>query len=87
MKYYLGIDGGGTRTTAAVSDESGNIIAKAVGKTINFYAVGMEASRKNLAEIIGKLPTFDNARLVQTLLPTGYVGLARPNFFGELPLR
>ena len=55
MKYYLGIDGGGTRTTAAVSDESGNIIAKAVGKTINFYAVGMEASRKNLAEIIGKL--------------------------------
>ena len=26
MKYYLGIDGGGTRTTAAVSDENGNII-------------------------------------------------------------
>lgn len=55
MKYYLGIDGGGTRTTAAVSDENSNIITKAVGKTINFYAVGMENSRKNLAEIIGKL--------------------------------
>ena len=26
MKYYLGIDGGGTRTTAAVSDESGKIL-------------------------------------------------------------
>ncbi len=55
MKYYLGIDGGGTRTTAVVSDEYSNIITKAVGKTINFYAVGMENSRKNLAEIIGKI--------------------------------
>lgn len=55
MKYYLGIDGGGTRTTAAVSDENGNVITKAKGKTINFYAVGMEASRKNLKEIIAAL--------------------------------
>ena len=52
MKYYLGIDGGGTKTTAAVSDENGNVITKATGKTINFYAVGMEASRKNLKEVI-----------------------------------
>lgn len=55
MKYYLGIDGGGTRTTVAVADENSNIITKSVGKTINFYAVGMENSRKNLAEIIEKL--------------------------------
>ncbi len=52
MKYYLGIDGGGTRTTAAVSDENGNIILKEVGKTINFYSVGMETARANLAAII-----------------------------------
>lgn len=55
MKYYLGIDGGGTRTTAAVSDENGNIITKATGKTINFYAVGMDASRKNLKETVDAL--------------------------------
>ncbi len=55
MKYYLGIDGGGTRTTAAVADENLNTIFKAVGKTINFYAVGMENSRKNLDEIIGEI--------------------------------
>lgn len=55
MKYYLGIDGGGTRTTAAVSDENGNIIYKATGKTINFYSVGMDASRKNLAEIMNRV--------------------------------
>ncbi len=55
MKYYLGIDGGGTRTTAAVSDENGKVILKAVGKTINFYAVGMENSRKNLSDIIEEI--------------------------------
>ena len=55
MKYFLGIDGGGTKTTAAVSDESGNIIIKSVGKTINFYSVGMENARNNLAEIIEEI--------------------------------
>ncbi len=55
MKYYLGIDGGGTRTTAAVADENSNVIIKAVGKTINFYAVGMENSRKNLTLIIDEI--------------------------------
>lgn len=52
MKYYLGIDGGGTRTTAAVSDENGNILLKKVGKTINFYSVGMETAKANLSDII-----------------------------------
>ena len=55
MKYYLGIDGGGTKTTAAVADENENIIIKVAGKTINFYAVGMETARKNLAEVIEKV--------------------------------
>lgn len=52
MEYYLGIDGGGTKTTAAVSDEKGNILLKKVGKTINFYSVGMENARENLLSVI-----------------------------------
>ncbi len=52
MKYYLGIDGGGTRTTAAVSDEKGNVIFKAVGKSINFYSVGIEKARENLRNVV-----------------------------------
>lgn len=55
MKYYLGIDGGGTRTTAAVSDENGKILLKTAGGTINFYSVGMQKARHNLAEIINKI--------------------------------
>ena len=52
MKYFLGIDGGGTKTTAAVSDENGNILLKRKGKTINFYSVGMEKARENFLAVI-----------------------------------
>lgn len=55
MKYYLGIDGGGTRTTAAVSDENGKIIIKKQGKTINFYSVGMETARNNLDSLVSEI--------------------------------
>lgn len=55
MKYYLGIDGGGTRTTVAVSDEKGKVLFKAVGKSINFYSVGMEKARENLSEALNEL--------------------------------
>ncbi len=55
MNYYLGIDGGGTRTTASVCDDKGNLICKAVGKTINFYSVGMDTARKNLSEILNDI--------------------------------
>ena len=55
MKYYLGIDGGGTRTTAAVSDENGKVLFKSVGKSINFYSVGMERARENLKDVISDI--------------------------------
>lgn len=70
MKYFLGIDGGGTKTTAAVSDENGNIILKSVGKTINFYSVGMEKARNNLAEIIKEI----NFSLGNTDFESAFVG-------------
>ena len=53
--YYLGIDGGGTKTVAAVSDENGNIVLKKTGRTINFYSVGMDTARKNLEALINDI--------------------------------
>lgn len=55
MKYYLGIDGGGSKTSAAVCDERGKIIASAIGKTINFYSNPYETVRNNFREIIEKI--------------------------------
>lgn len=57
LKYYLGIDGGGTRTTAAVSDEKGKILLKKAGKTINFYSVGTDKARANLDELVKQICT------------------------------
>ncbi len=54
MNYYLGADGGGTKTTIAIAGENGNIIYTATGKTINFYSVGMETARENLKELLSR---------------------------------
>lgn len=48
MKYYLGIDGGGTKTVAVVCDEEGTLVSQFVGKSINFNAIGTDTARKNL---------------------------------------
>lgn len=55
MEYFLGIDGGGTNTNAAVCDDTGEIILTASGKTINFYSVGMEEARFNLRCLIERV--------------------------------
>ncbi len=55
MKYYLGIDGGGTKTVAVVTDKNGKISAKVTGKSINYYSVGIHCARNNLKEIIDML--------------------------------
>lgn len=52
---YLGIDGGGTHTTAAAADENGKILLTVGGETINFYSVGMQAAKNNLSDIIKKI--------------------------------
>lgn len=52
MEYYLGIDGGGTKTTASVCDGDGKIIYTTVGKTLNFRSVSMAEVRKNLASLM-----------------------------------
>lgn len=62
-KIYLGIDGGGSKTTAVVFNEKGEFICKACGESINYYSVGMENARKAMADIIASLShkSFDYA--------------------------
>ncbi len=55
MKYYLGIDGGGTKTVAAVLNEEGKLSIKATGKSINFYSVGMKTAKENLAAVVNEI--------------------------------
>jgi N-acetylglucosamine kinase-like BadF-type ATPase len=46
--YYLGIDGGGTRTTAWVSDARGNVLARCEAGPCNPLKVGFEAAQREL---------------------------------------
>lgn len=52
MAYYLGIDGGGSKTTAIVCDENLNKISSFVGEGINFNSIGMQTARQNLKGVV-----------------------------------
>ena len=55
MNYYLGIDGGGSKTKAVLTDAKGTVAATAEGNGINFNAIGMEKARENLKDVIDRL--------------------------------
>ncbi|MEY4323200.1 MAG: hypothetical protein RL410_981 [Actinomycetota bacterium] len=52
-KYFLGIDAGGTKTHAAVMDDSGAVVGFAGNGCGNWERVGVAAVMKTLHEVIG----------------------------------
>ncbi len=55
MALYLGVDGGGVRTTAIVANENGKVLAKTVGASIDYKTIGLTSARKNLKNIVKEL--------------------------------
>lgn len=55
MNYFLGLDGGGTRTTAELADEYGNIVCRVVGDSINYYSEGLYNARANFKNILDEI--------------------------------
>lgn len=52
MRYYLGIDGGGTRTTACLCDQEGRVLCRAQAGGSNFYADGFNKARAELRTVV-----------------------------------
>ena len=52
MNYFLGIDGGGSKTTALLCDENKKTVAEYVGGGLNYNAIGFAAARENLKEVV-----------------------------------
>lgn len=52
MSYFLGIDGGGTRTTAWLEDEDGRVLARAVTGPTNPLKVGFQATQRELSRAV-----------------------------------
>ncbi|MCQ2462088.1 MAG: hypothetical protein MJ177_01625 [Clostridia bacterium] len=54
-KIFVGIDGGGTKTTAAAFDAYGRFLASQAGDSVNFCALGTEKAGYNMKKIINGL--------------------------------
>ena len=52
MRYVVGIDGGGTKTTAAVVGEDTTLVASATSGPSNRRSAGMESASANIAEAV-----------------------------------
>jgi len=54
---FLGVDGGGSRTTVVIGDEAGHIVARVEGGPTNLHSVGAEAALHTLGQIIDQALT------------------------------
>ena len=42
MKYFIGIDGGGTKTDYLMTDDHGNVCAKAAAEGSSYLMIGID---------------------------------------------
>lgn len=54
MKYYIGLDGGGTKTKCVLSDDSLNVLYECTGKASNFLMQGTAPVCQTLFELISE---------------------------------
>ncbi len=50
--YYLGVDGGTTRTKAVICDEKGHVVGSGEGGASNYQVVGLEAAMNDLRDAV-----------------------------------
>ncbi len=55
MAFFLGIDGGGTKTDCALADEAGVVVARATGGGANLRRVSADELRATLADCFAQL--------------------------------
>lgn len=55
MRWVIGVDGGGTRTGAALADMAGKVWARTTGESTNPYLHPMEAVERNFRDLVDDL--------------------------------
>jgi glucosamine kinase len=82
MAFYLGLDAGGTKTTALLGDES-RILARAVGGSIKPLRVSIEQAQQNLRALLAEIARLSGVDLRQvTASCVGTAGLRLPQTDG-----
>lgn len=80
MTYaVIGLDAGGTKTTAALTDLSGQLLMRTRGGSGNYHAIGLDAARERYDELITPLRHEAARRGLSVVgLGAGLSGLDRP---------
>ena len=52
MRYILGIDGGGSKTTAILADERGKVLGEGRGEASNYQTIGLEKAGKAIKSAV-----------------------------------
>ncbi len=63
MNYFIGIDGGGTKTKASLVNENLNIIAEGVGSPSNFLVFDINEIANSILELASNICTSGNVEL------------------------
>lgn len=84
MAYYLGIDGGGTKTRCVLGDES-NVLATAVSSGSNIIRLGEARTREALHKAVRQACAIARISLLQIhSVCIGAAGAARPEIAGKI---
>jgi len=73
MKYLVGVEGGGTKTSIAIADETGKILNKGVSGPSNFLFIGIDKASENI--INGINSCLESLNLDKSVLDTIILGL------------
>ena len=74
--FFIGIDGGGTKTVGLLADQTGHIIAKAESGASNYHAIGEEQTKQVLSDVVSRLIADANAALESCVCCLGLAGVA-----------
>lgn len=50
MKYFMGVDGGGSKTYAVITNEHGNLIGEGISGASNYKLIGLEKAMENIKQ-------------------------------------
>ncbi|HTV06053.1 MAG TPA: BadF/BadG/BcrA/BcrD ATPase family protein [Acidobacteriaceae bacterium] len=82
MAFYLGLDAGGTKTTALLGDET-RTLARAVGGSIKPLRVSIEQAQQSLSTLLTEISRVSSVNLLQlTASSVGTAGLRLPQTDG-----
>ena len=75
-KFYLGVEGGGTKSTAVLVNENDVVLGQREGKSISYHSVGEQKVKANIASLLG--PLLKKTAGAKTRIVFGLAGLNTP---------